>query len=289
MDYIVLQSSAKINLALDILGKFPNGYHEMKMIMQTLSLRDNLYIKKTNDNKILLKTNSEEIPVNSDNLVCRAARYMTLNYDIPKGLYVELEKNIPVSAGLAGGSGNCAKTLVGIRDLYELPISDEKLMEIGVQFGADVPYCIMEGTVLAEGIGDKLTKISAHPQVFVLLATPSFAVSTTSVFGKFNIENIVKKPDVDLIIDLIKQNDIVGIGNNLCNVLESVTARKYAEINDMKNIMLQNGAVGSCMSGSGPTVFGYFEKEDDGILALEKIRYYDKSIKELHLVSIYNK
>ena len=190
MDDIKLRARAKINITLDAIRKMENGYHELEMIMQTVNLCDNLHIKKTNTGKVELKSNLVWLPCDSRNLVYRAAEYMRETYNIKEGIEIELVKNIPVAAGLAGGSSDCAATLVGINNLFRLNISQEELMKIGKSFGADVPYCILRGTALAEGIGEKLTVLPNFPNCYVLLAKPPISVSTASVFGALDLKKV---------------------------------------------------------------------------------------------------
>ena len=201
MDDIKLRARAKINITLDAIRKMENGYHELEMIMQTVNLCDNLHIKKTDTGKVELKSNLVWLPCDSRNLVYRAAEYMRETYNIKEGIEIELVKNIPVAAGLAGGSSDCAATLVGINNLFRLNVSQEELMKIGKSFGADVPYCILRGTALAEGIGEKLTVLPNFPNCYVLLAKPPISVSTASVFGALDLKKVnIEKEECNLLI-----------------------------------------------------------------------------------------
>lgn len=287
MDEIKLRARAKINITLDAISKMENGYHQLEMIMQTVNLCDNVNIKKTNTGDIQLKSNLVWLPCDSRNLVYRAAEYMKNTYNIKEGLEIELVKNIPVAAGLAGGSSDCAATLVGINNLFRLNISQEELMKIGKDFGADVPYCILRGTALAQGIGEKLTVLPNFPNCYVLLAKPPISVSTGAVFGALNLEKVKKHPHTSTIIEYIEKGNLQGVADNMVNVLESVTCVKYPVIEEIKKTMLENGALGSMMSGSGPTVFGLFTSYKEGIHALKLIKQKFRT-KEVYLTTVFN-
>jgi 4-diphosphocytidyl-2-C-methyl-D-erythritol kinase len=261
MNTIHLKARAKINLGLDVIGKREDGYHEVRMIMQSLKMYDELTISRTSQPGINIKTNRAYLPVNEDNLIYKAARLIMDNYNINDGVAVELEKFIPVSAGMAGGSTDAAATLVGMNQLFSLGIPKKKLMELGKTIGADIPFCIMRGTVLAEGIGEKLTRLDAVYSYPVLIAKPPINVSTRFVYENLKLEGI-EHPDIDGMLDAIKSEDMDGICRRLGNVLETVTIPKYPVINDIKQKMLEMGAKGSLMSGSGPTVFGIFDDYD---------------------------
>lgn len=287
MDEIKLRARAKINITLDAISKMENGYHQLEMIMQTVNLCDNVNIKKTNTGDIQLKSNLVWLPCDSRNLVYRAAEYMKNTYNIKEGLEIELVKNIPVAAGLAGGSSDCAATLVGINNLFRLNISQDELMKIGKDFGADVPYCILRGTALAQGIGEKLTVLPNFPNCYVLLAKPPISVSTGAVFGALNLEKVKKHPHTSTIIEYIEKGNLQGVADNMVNVLESVTCVKYPVIEEIKKTMLENGALGSMMSGSGPTVFGLFTSYKEGIHALKLIKQKFRT-KEVYLTTVFN-
>lgn len=273
MERICLKARAKINIALDVTAKREDGYHEMRMIMQSLAFHDRLSIKKVNkQNYLKLITNLAWLPTDERNLVYRAARYLLDMFDVSGGVFIELEKNIPVSAGLAGGSSDCAAVLIGLRNLLKLPLSNDELMEIGKRFGADVPFCMMRGTVLAEGIGERLTSLPPMPQTYVLLVKPSFSVSTRDVFKRFKLENVTEHPDIEKIIYHIVKGNIRGVCEEMCNVLETVTAVKYPIINQIKTVMRDNGAIGCLMSGSGPSVFGFFETKHAALSASNVIK-----------------
>ena len=289
MKEILLNARAKINITLDVIGKNSDGYHDLSMIMQTINLCDNVSIKKTSSKGVKMSCNLKWMPCDDRNIVYRAAQLMKEKYKIKDGININLVKNIPVSAGLAGGSTDCASTLVGIRNLFSLDITDKQLIQIGKSLGADVPYCILRGTALAEGIGDKLTKLPPFPNCSVLIVKPPINVSTASVFGAFDNSAVNKneRPDNNLVIELIKNNDLKGICNNMRNVLESVTIKNYPIIDDIKQMMLDKGAIGSMMSGSGPTVFGFYNSYNEAVKVLRTIRDKHK-FREMYITTIFN-
>lgn len=257
MDKLELKARAKINLSLDILKKRPDGYHEVKMIMQTLELHDSVVIEKI-DNGIEVYCNSPFVPSNSQNIASKAAELVLSKYGIKNGVKISINKKIPVAAGLAGGSSNAAVVFKGLNELFSLGINEEELMVLGKQIGADVPYCIKGGTMLSEGIGEILTKISKMPKTNILLIKPKIGVSTAWVYKNFDILKVKSRPQTDLLIKAISDNDIHYLASNMANVLESVTIPKYPIIDVIKKKMINEGAIGSMMSGSGPTVFGVF-------------------------------
>ncbi len=261
-----LKAYAKINLGLDVTGKREDGYHEVRMIMQTVNLYDTLFIKEIDRNAIVIKTNKAFLPVNESNIIYKAATLMKETYGIEKGFFVDLKKHIPVAAGMAGGSADAAATMVGINNMYRLGIPLDRLMELGVKIGADVPYCIMRGTALAEGIGEKLTRLASLPDCQILIAKPPISVSTKSVYEKLDLSEAVH-PDIDGMIDCLKEGSLTGISSRLMNVLERVTVTDHPLINEYKEEMIRLGALGSLMSGSGPTVFGIFDNKDRGLTA----------------------
>ncbi len=278
---------AKINVALDVVRKRSDGYHDLRMIMQTVNLCDTISIEKTDQSGIELHCSLSWLPCDGRNLIYRAAEEMIKECDIKQGVRIFLNKKIPAAAGLAGGSADCAATLVGMRSLFELSVGNERLMQIGEKLGADVPYCLMRGTALAEGKGEILTPLAPFPNAFVLLAKPAINVSTPAVFKEFSLEKVTKHPNIEKITELIKQNDLDGICGEMCNVLETVTVKNYSVIEDIKRSMIEYGAVGSMMSGSGPTVFGFFKSYEQGINALRRIRsiYH---IREIYLTTVFN-
>ncbi|MBS5191809.1 MAG: 4-(cytidine 5'-diphospho)-2-C-methyl-D-erythritol kinase [Lachnospiraceae bacterium] len=272
MDEISLKALAKINLGLDVLGKREDGYHEVRMVMQTIHLYDRVEIKKTRSPHIHVETNLYYLPVNEDNLVYRAAKLMKDEFQIKEGVRIVLQKFIPVAAGLAGGSSDAAAVLVGMNRIFNLGLKQNKLMELGLKIGADVPFCIMRGTALAEGIGEKLTALPPMPKCPVLIAKPAISVSTKAVYEGLKLYDGMEHPDIDGVMEGIQQKDLKGVASHMGNILETVTIPMYPVIEDIKKLMLENGALNAMMSGSGPTVFGLFPNEKEIRRAYEALK-----------------
>ncbi len=268
MDFVKIKSRAKINLTLDVLHKRPDGYHELETIMQTLFLYDSMYVTIAPTKDIVLKSNISFLPKDERNLAVKAAAFMQERFDIKKGVYIELTKRIPISAGLGGGSGNCAAILRSMNLLFQLGLSDKELRDIGICLGSDVPYCLMGGTVLAKGKGEILTKLKPCPHFYVVLAKPRTGISTAFVYNNLNLENIEKHPDTKAVINAIENEDKLGIAQNLSNVLEPVTMSYKPVVKEIKEFLKENGAMAALMSGSGPTVFGLFEKKEEAERAM---------------------
>ena len=269
MDEISLKALAKINLGLDVVRRRDDGYHEVRMIMQTIHLYDRLKISKTKNKGIEIKTNLSFLPVNENNLVYKAGKLLMDEFDIKEGMSVELIKKIPVAAGMAGGSTDAAAMLYGMNQIFELGLSRKQLMERGVKIGADVPYCIMRGTALAEGIGEELTSLPPMVKCPVLIAKPPISVSTKFVYQNLKLDENTIHPDIDKIVSNIKSKDLKGVAENMGNVLETVTIPNYPVIDEIKSRMIEAGALNAMMSGSGPTVFGVFESEAKAKAAFE--------------------
>ena len=261
MDSIRLKARAKINLGLDVLGKREDGYHEVRMVMQTIGIYDRLILTKIPEEEIRITSNLAFLPVNENNLIYKAIKLLKDEYHFPGGVSVDLNKFIPVAAGMAGGSTDAASTMFGVNRLFGLTLSMGKMMELGVRLGADVPYCVMRGTALAEGIGEKLTRITPVPHMWILIAKPQINVSTRLVYEQLDMGGIQKHPDIDGIIRAIEAQDVVRIAQSMGNVLENVTVPLYPVIETIKQDMLSHGAINAMMSGSGPTVFGIFPDE----------------------------
>lgn len=287
MKEISVKALAKINLGLDVIRKREDGYHEVKMVMQTIHLFDRLEIKKTVSNDITLTTNLAFLPANENNLVYKAAKLLKDEFNIPDGVDVKLNKHIPVAAGMAGGSTDAAATLYGMNRIFDLGLSREGLMERGVKIGADVPYCIMRGTALAEGIGEKLTALPPMVKCPVLIAKPQISVSTKFVYENLKLNDSTPHPDIDKLIGDIREKDLEKIAADMGNVLETVTIPHYPAIAEIKEHMLEHGAVGAMMSGSGPTVFGLFDEEKIAEAAYEAM-WSSGLAKLVYLTSIYN-
>ncbi len=271
MDEYRIKANAKINLALDVVGKLPNGYHEVKMIMQSIGLCDELTLEKTTGG-ISVTTDSQDLSCGEDNLVCKAARLMFDAYGISGGVRIHLQKNIPIAAGMAGGSADAAAVMKGLSRLFDLEAPLSRLMELGVSVGADVPYCILGGTALAEGIGEKLTPLTPVPDFYLLIAKPDISVSTKYVYEHLDLAGITKHPDVRGMATAIESGSLQGVLDRMGNVLETVTAGAYPVIGSVKRRMRELGAVNSLMSGSGPTVFGIFLSEQAAEFACQQLK-----------------
>lgn len=267
-----LQAFAKINLGLDVLGKREDGYHEVRMIMQTIRMYDQLDMRKSVEPGIHLTTNKKYIPVDENNLVWRAAKLMMDTCGIMEGVSIHLHKVIPVAAGMAGGSSDAAATLVGMNRLFHCGLSKEKLMELGVQIGADVPYCVLRGTALAEGIGEKLTVLPPMPDCWILIGKPGISVSTKYVYTTLDLNTDTVHPDIDGMKKALEDGNLYGITEWMGNVLQDVTIPAYPEVERIKEQMKTLGAVNAMMSGSGPTVFGIFDNEEKAQEACQKLR-----------------
>jgi 4-diphosphocytidyl-2-C-methyl-D-erythritol kinase len=278
MDTIVMEAQAKINLALDVLNKRADGYHNLRMVMQSVELHDEITIQKTKAFVLRLKTNAP-LPTDKRNLAYAAAAYCQEEFKLDSGLDIQLKKTIPIAAGLAGGSSDCAAVLLGIDRLFELRLPFDRLAAIGKKFGADVPFCLMSGTVLAEGIGDALTPLSALADMPILIVKPPFAISTADVFQAFRPERVTTRPDIAQMYAALARGDARAVAAALCNVLESVSLAQYPIIEEIKQILLAFGAMGALMSGSGPSVFGCFDQIDAARRAREEIQ---KRLPQIH-------
>ena len=271
MKKIVINAMAKINLGLDVLRRREDGYHDVKMIMQTVDIYDTLEFVKRDDEQIVIKADAIELPTDENNLIYKAARLLFDKKEVKEGVDISLTKRIPIAAGMAGGSTDAAAALVGINHLFELGFSVEELKEIGVKIGADVPYCIEGGTALSEGIGERLTKLPDAPDCFVVVAKPEISVSTKYVYENLHANELKYHPDIDGMVEAIKNQDLDGVCSRMENVLETVTEKKYPVISELKKILKEAGAQNALMSGSGPTVFAIFKEEETARKALEKV------------------
>ncbi len=287
MNQIELKALAKINLGLDVLGRRENGYHDVRMVMQSIYLYDEVRIEKAEPEEISVISNLSFLPTGEGNIAYKAAKLLKDEFQIKEGIKITLNKHIPVAAGLAGGSSNAAAVLFGMNRMFWLGLSQKELMERGVKLGADVPYCIMRGTVLAEGIGEELSVLPAMPKCTVLIAKPPVSVSTKVVYEALDSGNIVKHPDIDGIIEGLQNRDLRQVAASMGNVLEDVTIPMHPVIEDIKNEMKACGALNAMMSGSGPTVFGLFESRAAAREAQRRIR--EKSLtKQVYVTSIHS-
>lgn len=287
MDRLELKALGKINLGLDVLGRRENGYHDVRMVMQTVYLYDRIIMKKSKTPGIRLETNLYYLPVNENNLAYQAAQMLMDEFHIEEGVSIQLDKHIPVAAGMAGGSSNAAAVLFGMNRMFSLGLSQKELMERGVKLGADVPYCIMRGTVLAEGIGEILTPLSPMPKCYVLIAKPAISVSTKMVYEKLDSHEIEDHPDIDGILAGLKAGDLKKVAGSMGNVLERVTVNAYPVIDQIKKMMIKEGALNAMMSGSGPTVFGIFEEKATARKAADAIRDA-RLTKQVYVTNIHN-
>ena len=287
MNSIQLKSRAKINLSIDVLGKRPDGYHLVEMIMQTIDLFDIIKIFSIEEDKIIIESNSKDIPLDSKNIVYKAADLIKNHCNIRKGIKIYIEKNIPIAAGMAGGSSNAAAVLVGLNKLWNLNLSKEELKVLGLKLGADVPFCIEGEASLAENIGEKLTKIDGLSQdAFVLVCKPDLFVSTKEIYEEIDSKIIEKRPNNKLLIKLLKENNIEMLAKNMYNVLEEVTKEKYPVIKEIEKVMMENDALGSMMSGSGPTVFGIYDNKEQAENCKQILL---ESFKQVYVVKVHNK
>ena len=287
MDRLELKALGKINLGLEVLGRRENGYHDVRMVMQTVYLYDRIIMKKSKTPGIRLETNLYYLPVNENNLAYQAAQMLMDEFHIEEGVSIQLDKHIPVAAGMAGGSSNAAAVLFGMNRMFSLGLSQKELMERGVKLGADVPYCIMRGTVLAEGIGEILTPLSPMPKCYVLIAKPAISVSTKMVYEKLDSHEIEDHPDIDGILAGLKAGDLKKVAGSMGNVLERVTVDAYPVIDQIKKMMIKEGALNAMMSGSGPTVFGIFEEKATARKAADAIRDA-RLTKQVYVTNIHN-
>lgn len=288
MDEMKLKAFAKINLGLDVLRRREDGYHEVRMIMQTLKMYDRIILRKTREPGIELKSNLFYVPENESNLAYRAAKLLMDEFRPQEGVFIDLQKFIPVAAGMAGGSSDAAAVLYGVNRLFRLGLSKRQLMERGVKIGADVPYCIMRGTVLAEGIGEKLTPLSPMPSCKVLVAKPPISVSTKFVYENLKLDEVREHPQIDVLLEGIGERNLHKVASHMGNVLETVTIPNYPVIAEIREKMMRLGALNAMMSGSGPTVFGLFEDEEAAERAYSEMREGDLA-KQVYLTGIYNR
>ena len=287
MKEISVKALAKINLGLDVVRKREDGYHEVRMIMQTIHLFDRLQIARNGSGDITMSTNLSFLPTNENNLVYKAAKLLKDEFQIKDGIDVKLQKHIPVAAGMAGGSTDAAAVLYGMNRIFDLGLSREELMQRGVKLGADVPYCVMRGTALAEGIGEKLTVLPPMVKCPVLIAKPQISVSTKFVYENLKLNEQTTHPDIDRLVADIREKDLHAIAVDMGNVLETVTIPNYPIIAQIKEHMMEHGAINSMMSGSGPTVFGLFENEGTAAKAYDAMRASGLA-KQVYLTSVYN-
>lgn len=286
MNTISIKAYAKINLSLDVIRRRQDNYHDVRMIMQTVMLHDRLTMKQTTSSSITLASNIPYMSNNESNLSYIAARLFMETVSIKSGVYIHLEKKIPISAGMAGGSTDAAATLLGMNELFNTGLSLTSLQEIGRKIGADVPYCLLKGTAIAEGIGELLTPLPPAPDCFCLIVKPPFGISTRQAYESLILDENTKHPDIDGMVMAIKDNDLVAVAGMLSNVFEDVATKEYPIINDIKSRLLSLGALGAIMSGSGPSVFGLFNDKTKARKAYYEFKISDFG-RQTYLTSFY--
>ncbi len=292
MEKLNYKARAKINLALDVCRRLENGYHEIKTVMQSVNIYDELEFKRRRDPDIILSVDSRyELGDLGNNLIFRAAKFMKEYYGIRQGIEIHLKKTIPVAAGMAGGSTDAAATMLAMNEMFALKLDKEELMRQGLRLGADIPFCILGGTALAEGVGEKLTPLPAPPRASLLVVKPPIMVSTKRVYETLRVNQIAKHPDIDGMTAALEQGDLERVANYLENVMEAVTVKENSIIAEIKTMMTQQGAYNALMSGSGPSVFGIFAKEEEAQAAAKHIRSALKAKKmasQVFVTEFYN-
>lgn len=283
MKSLKLKCRAKINLSIDVLGKREDNYHLVEMIMQTIDLYDNVIIEEV-DSGIIINTDNENVPTDCSNIAYKAANLIKRQFNIDKGVKIVINKNIPVAAGLAGGSANAAAVLVGLNRIWDLKLTQDHLMELGLQLGADVPFCILGGSAIARGIGEKLDRVKGLENVKILICKPDILVSTKWVYDNLDMNELIKRPNTQNILNNLEENDVQALAKSMSNVLESVTENEYPQIKEIKKKMIEHNALGSMMSGSGPTIFGIFNNFGFAQMAKEELQ---KIYKQTYLVNTY--
>ena len=273
MPELTIAAPAKLNLTLDVLAKRPDGYHDLKMVMQTVDLYDVVRLRQEKTGEFRVRTDLAYLPGDDRNIAAVAARAMARATGRSLGgLTIEIQKNIPVCAGCAGGSSDGAAVLLGLNELWGAELSRERLMDIGAAVGSDVPYCILKGTALAEGRGEVLTPLSPLPPCFIVLCKPPFSISTPELFGQIDCRRLKCRPDIDGMVAALAAGDLAKVARRLFNVFEdTVPAHRRRELMEIKDVLLRHGALGACMSGTGPTMFGLYDQEEKAAAAVEEL------------------
>ncbi len=287
MDEIRLKALAKINLGLDVTGCRDDGYHLVRMIMQTIHLFDSVQMEKITEPDIRLTANIRFLPTDEHNIAYKAAKLLMDEFNLKQGIHIDIKKCIPVSAGMAGGSTDAAAVLYGMNQMYELKLSQRQLAKRALTLGADVPYCLMRGTALAEGIGEKLTRLPAVPRCPVVIAKPGISVSTKWVYERLSLNEQTQHPDIDQLMEDIKQQDLKGMASHMGNILEGVTIKEYPVIAQIKEKLMEHGALQAMMSGSGPTVFALFEERGQARAAADALRASGIA-RQIYVTTIFN-
>lgn len=287
MDEIRLKALAKINLGLDVTGCREDGYHFVRMIMQTIHLFDSVQMEKSKEPGIRLTTNIRFLPTDEHNIAYKAAKLLMDEFQIQEGICIDIKKCIPVSAGMAGGSTDAAAVLYGMNQMYELKLSQRQLAKRALTLGADVPYCLMRGTALAEGIGEELTRLPAVPRCPVVIAKPGISVSTKWVYDRLVLDDQTKHPDIDQLVLDIRQQNLEQLASHMGNILEEVTVSEYPVIAHIKENLMAHGALNAMMSGSGPTVFALFEERAKAREAADALRESGLA-RQIYVTTIFN-
>lgn len=288
IDKTTQRAYAKINIGLDVLRRRADGYHEVKMIMQTVDIYDELVLERRKQPGIELRMDNSELPSGGDNLICRAADLLFREKKITEGVNISLTKRIPIAAGMAGGSADAAAALRGVNELFDLGYSLKELQALGVGLGADIPYCLAGGTMLSEGIGEILTPLPAPPAAHLVIAKPDINVSTAFVYGNLHADRLAWHPDIDGMIVALQKGDLDGITDRLGNVLETVTVKAHPVIEQIRELLRKQGAENALMSGSGPTVFGIFKEKETAARAAEAVER-GRLAKQIFVTTFYNR
>lgn len=288
IDKTTQRAYAKINIGLDVLRRRADGYHEVKMIMQTVDIYDELVLERRKEPGIELRMDNSELPSGGDNLICRAADLLFREKKITEGVNISLTKRIPIAAGMAGGSADAAAALRGLNELFDMGYSLKELQALGVGLGADIPYCLAGGTMLSEGIGEILTPLPAPPAAHLVIAKPDINVSTAFVYGNLHADRLAWHPDIDGMIAALQKGDLDGITDRLGNVLETVTVKAHPVIEQIKELLRKQGAENALMSGSGPTVFGIFKEKETAARAAEAVER-GRLAKQIFVTTFYNR
>lgn len=288
IDKTTQRAYAKINIGLDVLRRRADGYHEVKMIMQTVDIYDELVLERRKQPGIELRMDNSDLPSGGDNLICRAADLLFREKKITEGVNISLTKRIPIAAGMAGGSADAAAALRGLNELFDMGYSLKELQALGVGLGADIPYCLAGGTMLSEGIGEILTPLPAPPAAHLVIAKPDINVSTAFVYGNLHADRLAWHPDIDGMIAALQKGDLDGITGRLGNVLETVTVKAHPVIEQIKELLRKQGAENALMSGSGPTVFGIFKEKETAARAAEAVER-GRLAKQIFVTTFYNR
>ncbi|SMC29063.1 4-diphosphocytidyl-2-C-methyl-D-erythritol kinase [Clostridium acidisoli DSM 12555] len=276
---MLLKAYAKINISLDVIGKRKDGYHLLKMIMQSIDLYDLIEFNEAKEG-INITCDRQYIPTDDRNIAYKTAKLFLDTYKIKAGIDINIKKNIPVSAGLAGGSTDGAAVLKAMRSIFKVNISDKELMDLGLKIGADIPYCITGGTALCEGIGEKIKPLKPFREKILVLVKPNFGVSTKEVYKNFDLSKVYKHPDTELLIEAMAKEDLNYVSLNMKNLLENVTLRRHSVLREIKDDMIKYETLGSMMSGSGPTIFGFF---DDMLKAQDCFLHMKEKYNEVYI------